>query len=61
MVSTMTTNLPMVEEILKKEPYPAPKLLINPDIRDFYQFTVEDIRLENYQSHKLDGKFEMAV
>jgi len=54
-------HVPLVEEILKKEPYPAPKLVINPDITDFYQFTVADIQLENYQSHKLDGKFEMAV
>ena len=54
-------HVPLVEEILKKEPYPAPKLVINPDITDFYQFTVADIQLENYQSHKLDGKFDMAV
>lgn len=54
-------HVPLVEEVLKKEPYPAPKLVINPDITDFYQFTVADIQLENYQSHKLDGKFEMAV
>lgn len=54
-------HVPLVEQILKKEPYPAPKLVINPDITDFYQFTVADIQLENYQSHKLDGKFDMAV
>ena len=54
-------HVPMIEEILKKEPFPAPQLVINPEITDFYQFTVADIGLINYQSHKLSGKFEMAV
>jgi len=42
-------HIPMVEEMLKREPYPAPKLIINPDVKDFYDFTVEDFVLENYQ------------
>ncbi len=42
-------HIPMVEELLKREPYPAPKLVINPDVKDFYDFTVEDFVLENYQ------------
>lgn len=42
-------HIPMVEEMLKREPYPAPKLVINPDVKDFYDFTVDDFVLENYQ------------
>lgn len=37
---------------------PAPKLWINPEIRDFYAFTFEDIRLEGYEHL---GKIEMEV
>lgn len=30
--------------------FPAPKLMINPEIKDFYDFTIDDVWLENYQS-----------
>lgn len=42
-------HIPMVEEMLKREPYPAPKLVINPDVKDFYDFTVDDFVLEDYR------------
>ncbi|MDD2586013.1 MAG: thymidylate synthase [Syntrophomonadaceae bacterium] len=43
-------HVPLVEELIQRTPYPAPKLLINPDIKDFYDFKVTDFVLENYQS-----------
>ena len=33
------------------EAYEAPKLVLNPDIHDFYDFQPEDIVLENYKHH----------
>ena len=42
-------HIPMVEELLKREPYPAPKLIINPEVKNFYDFTVDDFVLEDYQ------------
>ena len=41
-------HIPLVEELISRESYPAPKLIINKDIKDFYQFTVDDFKLENY-------------
>ncbi len=38
--------------------YEAPKLKINKDIKDFYDFTIEDIKIESYKYHK---KIEMDV
>lgn len=38
-----------IKELCSRTPQTAPKLWINPDIHDFYQFTVDDIRLENYE------------
>jgi len=35
----------------KDAPYPAPKLWLNPDIKDFYNFTIEDIKLIDYKCH----------
>lgn len=43
-------HVPLVEELIQRTPYPAPKLLINPDIKGFYDFKVTDFVLENYQS-----------
>lgn len=54
-------HIPIVEEILKKEPFPAPTFKMNPDVKNFYDFTVDDFELENYQYHKLDKKIEVAI
>lgn len=41
-------HIPLVKELISREPYPAPKFLMNPDVKDFYEFKVSDFRLENY-------------
>jgi thymidylate synthase len=38
----------LVEELISREPLPAPALWLNPEIHDFYQFTKEDVRLDHY-------------
>ena len=43
-------HVPLVKELIQRAPYPAPKLLINQDIKNFYDFSVEDFVLEGYQS-----------
>ena len=42
-------------------PHPNPKLWINPERRNFYDFTVEDFKLEGYEYEPFDHKFEVAV
>ena len=54
-------HIPLVEEMLKKEPLPAPILKINPEVKDFYQFKVEDFTLEGYEYHKLGQKVPVAI
>lgn len=54
-------HVPIVEEILKNPQYPAPTFKINKDVKNFYDFTVDDFELENYQYTKLDKKIEVAV
>lgn len=42
-------HIPLVREMLEKPPYPAPKLRINPEKTDFYDFRVEDFQLQDYR------------
>ena len=41
-------HIPLVQELIEREQHPAPDFWINPEITDFYQFTEDDIRLDNY-------------
>ncbi|MDO5424715.1 MAG: thymidylate synthase [Eubacteriales bacterium] len=41
-------HVPFVEELISREPHPAPKVWLNPDVKDFYAFTVEDLHVEDY-------------
>lgn len=43
-------HIPLIKELIERTSYSAPKLLINPDKKDFYDFRVEDFTLEEYQS-----------
>lgn len=43
-------HVPLVEELIGRTQYPAPKFEMNPDVKDFYEFTLDDFKLENYQA-----------
>ncbi len=43
-------HIPIIEELIQRTPFDAPKFTLNPDIHDFYQFTRNDISVENYQT-----------
>ena len=54
-------HIPLVEKMLKNQQYEAPKFSIDPSITDFYQFTVDSFRLENYQYAQFDEKIPVAI
>ena len=41
-------HIPLIEELISRPMYDAPTFRLNPDIKDFYQFTRDDVSLENY-------------
>ncbi len=43
-------HIPIIKELISREPLPAPKFKLNPDIKDFYQFTRNDVSLEGYET-----------
>jgi len=54
-------HVPLIEELIQRKPYPAPKLIINPKISNFYDFKVEDFVLEGYQSGPQIKNIPVAV
>ena len=54
-------HIPLVEEMLKRPKLPAPKLIIDKSIKNFYDFTVDSFKLENYEYNPPIGKIEVAI
>lgn len=52
-------HIPIVEELIKREPLPAPAFEID-DIDDFYKFTVDNVRLKDYNYHEFNIKIPVA-
>jgi thymidylate synthase len=46
-----TNHIEQVELQLTREPKPLPKMKLNPNITNIYDFTYEDFELENYEAH----------
>ena len=41
-------HIPIIKELITRPTYDAPKFWMNPEIKDFYKFTVDDFRLDDY-------------
>ncbi|MBQ3866710.1 MAG: thymidylate synthase [Clostridia bacterium] len=54
-------HIPLVRELISREPLPAPTFRLNPDVKDFYDFTVDDVALENYQTHEQIRNIPVAI
>lgn len=42
-------HIPLVRSLLDREEFEAPIVKLNPDVKDFYKFTVDDLIVENYK------------
>jgi thymidylate synthase len=54
-------HVPLIRELLERPEFPAPKVTLNPDIRDFYQFTVQDLKVENYETNPQIRDIPIAI
>lgn len=50
-----------VKELITRTPYPAPKVSLNPEIKDFYAFTTDDLIVEDYQAGPQVKNIPIAV
>ena len=54
-------HVPIVKELIERPQYDAPKFWLNPDIKDFYQFTTDDIKITDYVTGEQIKDIPIAV
>ena len=54
-------HVPIVEELISREPYDAPDFVMDKSITDFYKFTRDSFSLENYKYHEFNEKIPVAI
>lgn len=54
-------HIDIVKELISRPTYSAPKFSLNPEIHDFYEFTVDDITIEDYQTGPQITNIPIAV
>ena len=54
-------HIPLVEELIQRKSYEPPRFTMNPDVKDFYSFTVDDFHVENYQAGEQIKKIPVAI
>ena len=54
-------HVPIVEQLIAREPYEAPRFRLDPSVTDFYAFTKAHVSLEGYRAHELDVPIPVAV
>ncbi len=54
-------HVPLVKELIKNKMHPAPKFSLDETVKDFYDFTTNSFKLENYTFSDFESKFEVAI
>ena len=54
-------HVPLVEKMLENPSYPAPKFVMDKAVTDFYDFTVDSFRMEDYRFAPFDEKIPVAI
>ena len=54
-------HIPLVEEVISNPQHKAPKLVIDPNVKNFYDFTVDSFKLVDYEYEKFDKKIPVAI
>ena len=54
-------HIPIIKKLIEREPLHAPKFEMNKDIKNFYDFTVDDFNIVDYKHGESVGKVPIAI
>ena len=54
-------HVEIIKDLMEREEYDAPKLWINPEVKDFYGFTVDDFKLIDYKHGEKVENIPVAI
>ncbi len=54
-------HVDIIKEMITRPQYPAPKFSLNPEIKNFYDFTVNDIRIDDYEKNPQIKNIPIAI
>ncbi|MBE6717973.1 MAG: thymidylate synthase [Ruminococcaceae bacterium] len=54
-------HIPIVKELIEREVHPAPEVILDKSITDFYDFTPDSFTVNNYVHGEKVGKFPVAI
>lgn len=54
-------HIDIIKELISREPLPAPKFWLNPNIKNFYDFTTDDVKLIDYNTHEQIKGIPIAI
>ena len=54
-------HVDIIKELISREPLPAPKFWLNPNIKNFYDFTTDDVKLIDYNTHEQIKGIPIAI
>jgi thymidylate synthase len=54
-------HVPIVEELIAREPLPAPKFELDPAVTDFYDFTPDSVKITDYRYNDFTAKIPVAI
>lgn len=54
-------HIPLIQELIRRRPFDAPKVWLDPDVTDFYAFTTDHLHYENYETHEQIRDIPVAI
>jgi len=54
-------HVPLIRELIRREPLKAPRVWLDPAVEDFYDFTTDSLHYEGYETHEQIRNIPVAV
>ena len=54
-------HIPIIEELISRPQFPAPKVTLDPNVKDFYEFTKDSVIVENYEKNPQIKDIPIAI